>query len=279
MNQSTSGFDLNSSSFGSLNTSHSDRSMKSSRPSCSRPLHDLAHLAEQQAETLRRNADAEREVRAAAGADAVDDLEDEPAAVLERAAVTVVAPVVRAAQELAQDVAVRAVQFDAVEAGALGADRRGDEVLAQLFDLGQRQRPRARLGVVRRADRLRADQVLRRAHAGVVQLHVRDAAGGLDARGQPRQPRQVRVRPAAELARESPGPAPARARRRSSSAPKPPCARSVSQWYSSSDKRPVDVALQVGERREHEAVLQARAAGEGERIEQGGHGGGWPGDG
>ncbi len=215
MNQSTSGFDLNPSSFGSLNTSHSDRSMKSSRPSCSRPCTISRISPSSSAEALGRDADAEREVRAAARADAVDDLEHEAAAVLERTAVAIVAPVVRAAHELAQDVAVRAVEFHAVEAGAFSAHSGGDEVLAQLFDFRQRQRARPGFRIVRRTDRLRADQVPRRAHAGMMQLHVSHAACGLDARCESRQIRAGGRPTSSRAGRESPVPAPARAMRRS----------------------------------------------------------------
>ena len=69
-------------------------------------------------------------------------------AVVEAAAVAVVALVVLGIQELRQQVAVRAVQLHALEAGLLGAARGGDEVAHQLLDLGGAQRARAGLGIV-----------------------------------------------------------------------------------------------------------------------------------
>ena len=122
-------------------------------------------------------------------------------------------------------------------------------------------------------DGLRADQVRRRAHAGMMQLHVCDAARGLDARCEPRQTGQVRVRPAAELAGKAlslrlhvrcAGQRGAEAALRAQREPVVFVVR----------ERPVDVALQVGERRQHEAVLQAGAACHRNRVEQGSHGGG-----
>jgi hypothetical protein len=168
---------------------------------------------------------------------------------------------------------VRAVEFDAVEAGAFGADRGGDEVLAQLFNLRQRQRARSRFRVVRRTDGLRADQVRGRAHAGVMQLHVGDAARGLDARCEPRQSGQVRVRPAAELAGKALSLC-LDVRCASHGGAETALRAQRERMVFVVGERTVDVALQVGERRQHEAILQTGAACHRNRVEQGSHGGG-----
>ena len=65
----------------------------------------------------------------------LNDLEDEARAVLERAAVVVLPVVDGRAQELRDQVAVGAVQLDAVEAGLAGAPRAVGEVLHDLVDL------------------------------------------------------------------------------------------------------------------------------------------------
>ena len=84
------------------------------------------------APALGREAHAEREAGTRGGADAVDDLEQEARAVFGIAAIGVVAPVEFGAEERADEIAVRAVQFDAVEAGAFGAPRGGDEAIARV---------------------------------------------------------------------------------------------------------------------------------------------------
>ena len=89
-------------------------------------LHDFPHLAEQQSEALRRNADAEREVRAAAGADASDDLVDEAEPILERTAVAISATVVERRQELDWQVGVRSVHIHDVEPDVACTLRRPD---------------------------------------------------------------------------------------------------------------------------------------------------------
>jgi hypothetical protein len=76
----------------------------------------------------------------------------------ERAPVLVGAPVQFGRQELADQVAMGAVQFDPVEAGLLGALRGGDEVGHHLLDLGGGEGPGAGLGIVGRAHRLGADE-------------------------------------------------------------------------------------------------------------------------
>ncbi len=72
--------------------------------------------------------------------DGVGDLEHQPGAVRERAAVAVLAQVAVGGEELVQQVAVRAVDLDEVEAGVAGVDRRAAEVLEQARDLVQLER-------------------------------------------------------------------------------------------------------------------------------------------
>ena len=98
----------------------------------------------------RRAVDRRRPGRRAAvvgpgGAHGLDHLEREAHAVLARAAVPVLAPVGQRREELVEQVAVRGVHLDDVEAGGQGAPGGGDERLAHLGQLvdGQRVRGRA----------------------------------------------------------------------------------------------------------------------------------------
>ena len=68
-------------------------------------------------------------------ANRANDIENEASAVLERAAVVVLSVVDRGAQELRDQVAVGAVQLDAVETGLAGAPRAVGEILRDLGDL------------------------------------------------------------------------------------------------------------------------------------------------
>ena len=77
-------------------------------------------------------------------ADRPHDLEDEAGAVLERAAVLVVAIVDRRAEELGDQVAVGAVQLDAVEPGLARAPRAFGERLDRLVDVGASSSARTR---------------------------------------------------------------------------------------------------------------------------------------
>src|ERR1700722_1478832 len=101
-------------------------------------LHEFAgkrcHLGELQAEALGRQPDTEYEIGAATRANTRDDVLEKARAICERAAPFIGASIVFAAQKLAEDVAVRAVQFDAVEARSLRSQRRRNEILCELFD-------------------------------------------------------------------------------------------------------------------------------------------------
>jgi hypothetical protein len=88
---------------------------------------------------------------------------------------------------------VRPVQLHAVEARALGALGRRDEVLDGLLDLGGRHGARAAFLVVRGAQRRGADQRRRRTHARVVQLHGRQAARRAQGGRQAGETLEVRV--------------------------------------------------------------------------------------
>ena len=76
--------------------------------------------------------------------DGVGDLEHQPGAVGQRAAVLVGALVAVGGEELVQQVAVGAVDLDEVEAGLAGVDGRAAEVLEQPRDLVEPERPRGR---------------------------------------------------------------------------------------------------------------------------------------
>jgi hypothetical protein len=65
------------------------------------------------------------EVAADLGADGADRLEQKAGAILERAAVVVLAVVDRGREELREDVAVRAVDLDAVQPGVARPARTG----------------------------------------------------------------------------------------------------------------------------------------------------------
>ena len=122
------------------------------------------------------DADGDREFRPAEGLDAHDDLGHETHPALKAPAVLVRALVGVRRQELADQVAVRRVDLDAVEAGLLGDDRAGDEFSHHGFHFigGERAGLLADhlAGYVRCGDGLLpADQAAGGLVAGVVQLH------------------------------------------------------------------------------------------------------------
>ena len=93
--------------------------------------------------------DADREALADLGPDRPANLEREPAAFLDAAAVRVVAAVVERAQELADEPAVRAVHLDAVEPACPDVPGRAGEVGGDLGQIGLAERQR-RLAAGRR---------------------------------------------------------------------------------------------------------------------------------
>ena len=232
---------------------------------------EIANLPQGETVALRREAQPQEEVGAAPFPDSVDDLPDEARAVLRAAAVLVVATVRVRIQELAENVAVRAVDLHAVEAGRLGAPCRRDEVVAQPMHLVVRQRPRSELLVLGGTERRLPDQRLRGAHAGVVQLQNRDAVVLVEAGGQTREPFPVIVREAAELTGEAPprgldvGRAGHRRAEAAGRAHRQPAMLVVGE-------RAVVVTLLVRHRGQHEAVLHRGAGREREAGEQVGHG-------
>src|SRR5487761_2793812 len=230
-------------------------------------LRDPDDLAEHDAEALRRQPHAQHEILAAAAAHAVDDLEQDARAVFERAAVFVVAVVEFRAEELAQDVAVRAVQLDAVEPGLFRAQRSRDEVRDQLLHLGVRQAARARLRVGGRAYRCATDQFRGSAHAGVMQLHDGDALLCLDRTRQAPQSRKVIVRPDAQLPGETfsdrlhVGGAGHRQTEAALRAHDEPAEFLFGQAA-------VFIALAICQGSQHEAVLHGRPVAETQRVQQ-----------
>ena len=178
VNHASSGRPWKAASFGSLNASQSDRSMKSTWASRISRCANSRISASSQPEAFGRDADADGEVRPATPANTGEDVEYDPAAILERSAVPVRAVVdsCGSGTGTARSRGRRAVSTPSKPARSARYGSR-DEVLRQLLDLGGRERARARLRVLGRADRLRADQRRGRSHAGVVQLHEREAAG------------------------------------------------------------------------------------------------------
>ena len=164
-----------------------------------------------------------------------------------------------------------AMQFGAVEAGLLRPHSRGDEIVAQLLDLGQGQRPRAGFRIVRRAVRRLADQLLGAAHAGVVQLNDRDGVEFLDLGRQSGEASQMLVAEHAQLARKA--------------LPHPLHVGGAGHGQAEAafgaigqpaelvvGEHAIGMALAVGQRRQGHAVLHGRATGEGHRCEQVGQG-------
>ena len=142
-----------------LRKSHSDMSDQIDLAGVDETLEHLDHLLGHDPEPVGRQPHGEREIGPALGAHAGDDVEQQPAAVLERPAVAVGAPVDGRREELADQIAVRTVQLDPVESGELSTAGRSDEVVDHLLDLVRGQRASARRVVVARADRRTADQV------------------------------------------------------------------------------------------------------------------------
>ncbi|MEI2786185.1 MAG: hypothetical protein V9E82_10870 [Candidatus Nanopelagicales bacterium] len=121
--------------------------------------------------------------------DARQHLEKDAQAVLERAAVLVVAVVAAAVEELPDQVAMGAVHFDAVESGVLGAHCGGDEIPDDLGDLGGGHGHRIVARVVPGALDLAAGDLAFGPPSTVVQLHGRGGAVRSDGVGQPLQAR------------------------------------------------------------------------------------------
>src|SRR5690606_2681653 len=109
-------------------------------------------------------------------------------------AVNVVAPVEFRREELRKDIAMRAVNLDAVEARLLGPLRGGDEIVAHLLDLGGGQRAAARVLVIGRTDDI-VHQILRRADTGMVKLDGGHRALRLDGGSETDEPFDMPVVP------------------------------------------------------------------------------------
>jgi hypothetical protein len=130
---------------------------------------------------------------------------------------------------------------------------------------------RAALGIVGWADRLGADQLGGRLDAGMVKLDRRHRAARPDLGRQTLHARQMIVGEHAELAGKAlahaldVGRAGHHQAEASGGAPGQPVELVVG-------KLAVVMALGIGQRGQHEAVLHRRAAGEGQRFEEVGHG-------
>ncbi len=104
-----------------------------------RQLDAAVLIAEQIVELVDRQTDRDREVLAALFFDALQDVQKEAHAVVEAAAVHVLAVIGVGGQELLDEIAVGRVEFDAVAAGFLDAFGCRDELLLETMDLGNGQ--------------------------------------------------------------------------------------------------------------------------------------------
>ena len=67
---------------------------------------------------------------------------------------------------------MRPMNFDAMKPCRFAPDRRCNEIVARLLHFSKRHRPRAEFLMIRRTDwLLPLDQLMRRAHACMMQLH------------------------------------------------------------------------------------------------------------
>ena len=98
-------------------------------------MRHLPHLGEAQPDSFRRESDSDIEIRFAAGPDAVDDIDNGPAPSRQIAAEFIFPAVDLRAEKLAENIAVRAMHLDAIEAGGLGPLGGQDEILHQRPDL------------------------------------------------------------------------------------------------------------------------------------------------
>lgn len=124
-------------------------------------LGQLFDLSQLHAKALGRQPNTNDEVTATLRTNTSEHFEQHPAAILEWASVFVLTLVELRAQELANDVAVRAVQLNTVEARRLRADGGSDEVSNQLAHLIRAERSSTGLFIIRRAHRGRADDLCR----------------------------------------------------------------------------------------------------------------------
>src|SRR5690606_36058532 len=138
-------------------------------------------------EAFGREAQADLEIGPAFRTNAVNDLEYEARAVFKAAAIAVIAPVECGREELQQDVAMRAMHFDAIKACFLRTLCRRDEIIAQFLHFLERERASARLGIIGSADNIRHD-ILQRAVAAMMKLNRRDGPMGFDAACKTGQP-------------------------------------------------------------------------------------------
>ena len=129
----------------------------------------IAHFVEFETEALGREPEAKLKIGPGYGADAVDDFEDDPRAVLDTATIAVCSPVACPRQELGEYIAVCAMNLDAVKARLLGAPCAHDKIVAQCLDLGFGQSPDVAFGDFRRRD-WRVDKIGFGATARVMQL-------------------------------------------------------------------------------------------------------------
>ena len=135
---------------------------------CDQPLECVDDVRGVEAESLRREPHSQDEVSTTTIANAGNDLVEDAEPRLAAPAI-VIGPIVEfGVEELAQQIVVRAVEFDTVESRLIAADCRGNERLDHLVHLGDRHPPRPRLGVIGGRDGGSADQLNRCAPSRMV---------------------------------------------------------------------------------------------------------------
>jgi hypothetical protein len=158
------------------------------------------------------------------------------------------------------------VELDTVEPGLLAPHRGGHEVLDELLDLGRGHRPCIDVAVGAGGDRRFADEFGRGPSPGVVELDDGQAAGGFDAVCQPGEPGEMLVTEATELTGKPladplhmAGARHGEAEAALGSVGEPP-ELLVTEGA-------VEMALLVGQGRQHEPVGHRRTMGEADGVE------------
>ncbi len=216
-------------------------------------VHQADHLTQHHPEAFGREADAEAEIGAAVFTHALNEIEQDPGAVFQRAAIFVSALIDGGTDELAENIAMRAMQFDTMKTRRLGPSGSGDEIILEAFHTVGAKRLGPVFFTVRRTFRRPVDQVLWCAHAGMVQLDDRVRAGAIERLGQSRQAIKMMIAPYPHLAgKADPALADmAGAGRHGAETALAPLAQPGELILA---HHPVCVALQIGQRSQHEAV-------------------------
>jgi len=207
------------------------------------------------------------EVGTATPADPRDDLVDDAEPGLAAPTIVIGSIVELGVEELAEQVVVCAVEFDAIEPRLIASDCGRDERIDDLVHFGGRHPLRPRLGVISRSGRGCADEFTRCTAARVVQLDDRHAPLGANPRRQASEAREVLVAEATQLSRKALTARVDVTRTRDGHAE--PTGRAHRQpTLLVIGERPVRIALLIGEGGQHESVLHGRPVAEGDSVER-----------